>query len=123
GRGKSVQTPIYDFTTHSRFPQTQHTEARPIILVDGILIFHPETIVNMLDLKIFIETAEPVRFARRLRRDVTERGRTPEGVRDQYRLSVKPMHDLFVEPSKRLADQIISGEEPFTAKLHSLVKQ
>jgi uridine kinase len=119
--GKAIEMPIYDFTTHSRMPTTVHVESKPVILVDGILIFCPREIVDLLDLKIFIDTAEPVRFERRLKRDVSERGRTPDGVREQYNATVKPMHDEFVEPSKALADKVISGERPFKQEIDQIL--
>ena len=119
--GRAAEIPIYDFATHSRLPKTVKAEPRPVILVDGILIFHPRPICELIQLKIFVDTAEPVRFERRLRRDVNERGRTPEGVREQYLRTVKPMHDTFVEPSKILADKIISGEQSFHSELEQII--
>jgi uridine kinase len=121
--GKAVEMPIYDFATHSRKKETVRVQPKPVILVDGILIFCPKEIVDLLDLKIFIETSESVRFERRLKRDVTERGRTPEGVREQYITTVKPMHDEFVEPSKALADKIISGERPFGDEIKQIISR
>jgi uridine kinase len=121
--GKPVDIPIYDFATHSRSKETQHFERKTIILLDGILIFHPKEICELLDLKIFIETAEPVRFERRLKRDVSERGRTPDGVREQYNLTVKPMHDKFVEPSKHQADLRLSGERKFADQIDRVMER
>lgn len=121
--GRAVDVPIYDFATHSRLKNTQRAEPKEVILVDGILIFHPEEICKLMDLKIFIDTAEPIRFERRLKRDVRERGRTPEGVREQYIKTVKPMHDQFVEPSKKQADLIISGEVSFDGEINRVIEK
>ena len=103
-RGKSVEVPIYDFKTHSRLDQVKSFDGREIILVDGTLILSQECVRNVLDLSVFIDTPEQLRFDRRLRRDIEERGRTPEGVHKQFYSQVKPMHDLFVGPSMDHAD-------------------
>jgi uridine kinase len=113
--GEAVEVPMYDFTTHSRRPASLVFQPRPVIVVDGILIFSQPEIESCFDLKIFVDASEPLRFDRRLERDVRERGRTADGVHDQFVTQVKPMHDLFVEPSKFKADRIVSGEHPFDA--------
>ncbi len=105
--GRSVELPVYDFTTHSRTDRTVHVEPRPIILVEGILIFYEPTLRPLFDVKIFVDTDADIRFIRRLRRDIIERGRTTESVINQYLNTVRPMHLEFVEPSKRYADVII----------------
>merc|ERR1712113_678139 len=106
-RGSTVQIPVYDFTTHTRVNGTEQIAPTRIILVEGILIFaHPE-LRDMLDIKIFVDTEADLRFIRRLRRDIAERGRDVESVISQYTDTVRPMHDQFVEPSKRFADVII----------------
>lgn len=112
-KGKDVQLPLYDFKTHSRLKETLLVQARPIILVDGILILSQESLRDVFDFIFFIDTQEELRFKRRLQRDVKERGRTPEGVYHQFYAQVKPMHDLYVEPSRIWADKIISGEKSF----------
>jgi uridine kinase len=104
---QSVDVPIYDFTTHSRTSRTRRVEAQPITLVEGILIFADPALRALCDVKIFVDTDADIRFIRRLQRDITERGRTPESVIRQYLGSVRPMHLEFVEPSKRYADVII----------------
>lgn len=105
--GHSVEVPIYDFTTHTRTSQTQRVEPRPIILVEGILIFTDDALRYMMDVKIYVDTDADIRFIRRLKRDITERDRTMPSVIDQYLATVRPMHLEFVEPSKRYADIII----------------
>ena len=105
--GQVIERPVYDFTTHSRTRQTVRVEPRPIILVEGILIFVEPDLRNLFDIKIFVDTEADIRFIRRLLRDIHERGRTMESVVDQYLNTVRPMHLEFVEPSKRYADIII----------------
>lgn len=105
--GKAVEIPVYDFTHHIRTDATRHVEPAPIILVEGILLFVEPELCRLLDVKIFIDTDADIRFIRRLRRDVNERGRTVESVINQYLRTVRPMHQEFVEPSKRAADVII----------------
>ncbi len=122
-RGLSIEVPIYDFATHRRQHQALVCEPRPYLIVDGILVFVQESIRALLRNKIFIEAREEVRFERRLKRDVVERGRTPEGVRSQFFSQVKPMHDQFVEPSKNFADLVISGEENFAPAIEILARQ
>lgn len=111
--GSEVDVPIYDFKTHSRSINSTKVAAKKIILVDGILIFTCPEIRQLVDHKIFVQTSENARYYRRLHRDVKERGRTPEGVKEQFFNQVKPMHDLFVEPAKNYCDEIISGEQSF----------
>jgi uridine kinase len=102
-----VEIPIYDFTIDRRKPETQHVDPQPIILIEGILIFAEKALRELFDVKIFVDTDADLRFIRRLRRDIAERGRTAESVIDQYLGTVRPMHLQFVEPSKRHADVII----------------
>lgn len=106
-RGLPVQRPVYSFHTHSRLPETVLIAPRDLIVVEGILVFENEALRRMLDIKIFVDTDPDVRFIRRLRRDIRERGRTVESVIEQYLSTVRPMHLQFVEPSKRYADIII----------------
>ncbi len=102
-----VDIPVYDFTTHSRTTKTCRVEPQPVILVEGILIFAEPALRELFDVKIFVDTAPDLRFIRRLKRDILERGRTVESVIHQYETTVRPMHLEFVEPSKRHADVII----------------
>jgi len=102
-----VEIPVYDFTIHQRTERTQHIEAQPIILVEGILVLAESTLRPLFDVKIFVDTDADIRLIRRLNRDIAERGRTAESVINQYLRTVRPMHMEFVEPSKRYADVII----------------
>ena len=105
--GESVELPIYDFRTHSRLPDTTPIEAKPIVIVEGILIFAEARLREQMDIKVFVDTPDDIRFIRRLRRDIAERGRTLDSVIEQYVATVRPMHMQFIEPSKRFADVII----------------
>ncbi|MEK9165129.1 MAG: uridine kinase [Chloroflexota bacterium] len=105
--GQPVELPVYDFTIHSRTADTRRIEPRPVIIVEGILIFAELLLRELFDVKIYVDTDADLRFIRRLQRDVAERGRTPNSVVHQYLSTVRPMHLEFVEPSKRYADVII----------------
>lgn len=105
--GEPIAMPVYDFATHSRKAETVRIDPKPIMILEGILIFVDATLRELMDLKIFVDTADDIRFIRRLRRDVSERGRSVELVIKQYLETVRPMHERFVEPSKRYADVII----------------
>jgi uridine kinase len=105
--GEPVELPIYDFRTHSRLPDTIAIDPKPIVIVEGILIFAEPRLLEQMDIKVFVDTPDDIRFIRRLRRDIDERGRTLESVIEQYMATVRPMHMQFVEPSKRYADVII----------------
>jgi len=105
--GQAIERPVYDFTQHRRIPATVHLEPRPALIVEGILVFENATLRSLCDIKIFVDTEADLRFIRRMRRDIRERGRTVESVIDQYMATVRPMHMEFVEPSKRYADVII----------------
>jgi uridine kinase len=118
--GHEVAVPKYDFVNHSRVHVEQIVESKPIILIEGILLFTCEALASRMDLKVFIDTPVDVRFDRRIRRDVRERGRTVDSVAEQFRSSVLPMHECFVEPSKRMADRVISGELPFEPHLYDI---
>lgn len=105
--GESVDIPVYDFATHSRTKETVTKTPAKIVLIEGILLLAEESIRNMLDFKIYVEAEDDTRILRRLQRDISERGRTIEGVTRQYENTVKPMHHQFVEPSKKHADIIV----------------
>ncbi len=107
--GYAVECPIYDYSIHKRSSETKLLTPSPIIIVEGILVFENKELRELFDLKIFVDTSEEERFARRLARDVRKRGRSPESVKRQIWESVKPMHDLFVEPTKKFADIIVKG--------------
>lgn len=106
--GLATDIPMYDFSTHKRKKETQKVFPKHIIIVDGILIFHSEAVRGLFDDLIFFETPEELRFKRRLERDIKERARTAEGVRDQFYKQVKPMHDQYVEPSKEFANTVVN---------------
>lgn len=105
--GKGIDVPLYDFATHTRRTETRRVEASPLIVVEGILVFVEEDLRSRLDVKIFVDTDADIRVFRRIRRDLEQRGRSFQSIRDQYYKSVRPMHLQFVEPSKRWADVII----------------
>ena len=105
--GRSIEVPVYDFTTHSRTSRTLRVEPHPVVLVEGILIFADEALRQLMDVRIYVDTDADIRFIRRLQRDIAERGRTMESVIHQYLATVRPMHQEFVEPSKRYANVII----------------
>lgn len=105
--GRSVEQPVYDFTRHARTDRTIRVEPRDVILAEGILLFHFPEVRELLDVKIYVDTPADIRLLRRFRRDIRERGRTFESVGEQYVSTVRPMHEEFVEPSKRFADVII----------------
>ncbi len=105
--GGTVQVPVYDFTRHARLDRTDLMQPRRAIIVEGILILADKALRDLMDVKVFVDTDDDTRFIRRLRRDISERGRTVESVIEQYMATVKPMHLEFVEPSKRYADIIV----------------
>lgn len=105
--GQAVEIPIYDFTTHTRKPETRRVELAPVIIVEGILVFVEPDLRELFDVKLYVDTDADVRFIRRLQRDIEERGRSVDSVCEQYLSTVRPMHLEFVEPSKRYADVII----------------
>lgn len=111
--GNSIEMPVYDFKSHTRSDSTEHLEPKPVVIVEGILIFSEPRILSLLDVRVFVDTPDDIRFIRRLQRDIRERGRTTESVIAQYYATVRPMHFEFVEPSKRNADIIIpEGGDP-----------
>lgn len=107
--GQVALCPVYDFTRHTRSDKVTEIKPRPIILIDGILIFHDESLRNCMDLKIYVETDADERILRRARRDMQERGRDLDSVIDQYLSTVKPMHNTYVKPTKVFADIILNG--------------
>jgi uridine kinase len=106
-KGSAVEFPIYDITTHSRKTETIRVEPRKVIIVEGILVLTETELRKRIDIKLFVDTPADIRFVRRLMRDIKTRGRTVESVIEQYVTTVRPMHEEFVEPSKRYADLII----------------
>lgn len=106
-QGLVAEMPMYDFKTHTRTDRIELIEPKPVVIVEGILIFAEPRVLDLLDVRVFVDTPDDIRFIRRLERDMSERGRTVESVIGQYRRTVRPMHHEFVEPSKRHADIII----------------
>ena len=106
-RGQAIDCPVYDFAVHNRSSETVRIEPRKVIIVEGILIFENEPLRNLMDIRIFVDTDADVRLCRRIKRDVNKRGRTLESVLEQYQQTVKPMHEKYVEPSKRFADLVV----------------
>lgn len=105
--GDEVDQPVYDFTNHTRTEETTRVVPRDVVIAEGILLFHYPDLREILDIKIFVDTPADIRLLRRIRRDIRDRGRTLESVTEQYVKTVRPMHEEFVEPSKRWADVII----------------
>ena len=105
--GKAIRCPVYDYTIHNRSEKTVLVKPSPVVIVEGILILQDPRLCELLDIKIFVDTDADVRILRRIVRDVRDRGRSLESVVDQYLTTVKPMHEMYVEPSKRNADIII----------------
>ena len=112
--GKSVNSPVYDYTVHDRSSDIRRVEPTDVVILEGILIFENSELMKRLDMKIFVDTDPDVRILRRIMRDVKKRGRTLDSVVEQYLSTVKPMHEAFVEPSKKHADIIIpeGGNNP-----------
>ena len=106
-QGQSIKCPVYDFAQHNRSDDTITIVPKSVIIVEGILIFENEPLRNLMDIKIFVDTDADVRLCRRIKRDVNKRGRTLESVLTQYQETVKPMHEQYVEPSKKFADIIV----------------
>lgn len=105
--GEAIRCPVYDYTIHNRSEKTVLVKPSPVVIVEGILILQDPRLCELLDIKIFVDTDADVRILRRIVRDVRDRGRSLESVVDQYLTTVKPMHEMYVEPSKRNADIII----------------
>jgi len=105
--GRAVEVPVYDFVRHRRTGATRRVEPRPVVVLEGILLFVEPALRDLLDLKVYVDTDADLRLIRRLRRDMSERGRSVDEVLRQYLATVRPMHLEFVEPSKRWADLII----------------
>ena len=105
--GYAIECPVYDFTVHNRSEETIHIMPRRVILVEGILIFENPELRELMDIKVFVDADADVRLCRRIKRDVNKRGRSLESVLTQYQQTVKPMHERYVEPSKKYADLVV----------------
>ena len=106
-QGRTIHCPVYDFSVHNRTKETIEIEPKKVIIVEGILIFADPALCREMDIKIFVDTDADVRLARRIRRDVRKRGRSLDSVLEQYLTTVKPMHEQYVEPSKKNADLVV----------------
>ena len=106
-QGQPIDCPVYDFTLHNRSDKTIRIVPKKVIIVEGILIFENKELRELMDIRIFVDTDADVRLCRRIKRDVTKRGRTLESVLSQYLQTVKPMHERYVEPSKKYADLVV----------------
>ena len=106
-KGETIKCPVYDFAQHNRSDETITVVPKSVIIVEGILIFENKELRDLMDIKIFVDTDADVRLCRRIKRDVNKRGRTLESVLTQYQETVKPMHEKYVEPSKRFADIVV----------------
>ena len=105
--GQAIDCPVYDFTQHNRSDETIRLEPKSVIIVEGILIFENQELRDLMDIRIFVDTDADVRLCRRIKRDVEKRGRSLESVLTQYQNTVKPMHEMYVEPSKKFANIIV----------------
>ncbi len=121
--GESIQQPVYDFVTHSRTPGSIRIDPLPLLVVEGILVLFDSRMRQYMDLKIFMDCEADIRFVRRLRRDMTNRGRSAESVVEQYLSTVRPMHLQFVEPSRRYADIILAGDGSGDASMESIIER
>jgi uridine kinase len=119
--GRSAELPVYQFASHSRSVEVELVEPAPLIVVEGILVLADPRVVALADVTVFVDAPEAVRFERRLARDISERGRTEDSVRAQYRETVKPNHDAFVEPSKRQASVVLDGTDDVERSVDRLV--
>ena len=106
-QGQAIDCPVYDFTQHNRSDETVRISPKNVIIVEGILIFENKQLRDLMDIKIFVDTDADVRLCRRIKRDVNKRGRSLESVLTQYQTTVKPMHEKYVEPSKKYADIVV----------------
>lgn len=120
--GQSIRTPVYDFSTHNRSDTTVEVNPAPVIILEGILIFANAQLCGLFDIKLFVDADPDVRILRRIRRDVIERGRSLESVEQAYLTTVKPMHELYCEPSKRSADLIVPAGGQNTVALDMITR-
>jgi uridine kinase len=121
--GRSTRIPQYNFANHKRLSETLPVEPKPLLIVDGILIFHSREVRDLFDERVFFDTPETLRFQRRLERDVQERNREPAGVIQQFQTQVKPMHDQFVEPSKVFAHTVVRDVGEFPTSLEEFAQR
>lgn len=120
--GQDIDKPVYDFVTQNRRPEKEKVSAKPVIIFEGILALEDQRIRDLADIKVFVNCDDDLRFIRRLKRDVEERGRTVETVINQYLTTVRPMHHLFVRPSIRYADIIIPNDRNHAVGTDMLIR-
>lgn len=120
-KGESIASPIYSFAKHLRTSKTKRVSPKKILIVEGILIFHDRRIAKLLDLKVFLEASESIRLERRIERDCSERGRTEEEIKKRFQNTLKPMHNLYIEPSKKIADVVILNDKNSNDAFRSLL--
>ena len=120
--GSAFEEPVYSFAAYSRTAEIRRIEPSEFVIVEGLFVLYWPELRSMLDTKIYVETDPAVCFDRRLRRDVAERGRTPESVREQYERTVRPSAEWFVHPTRKFADVVVSGEEPLDRSTEVVVK-
>jgi uridine kinase len=119
--GLSIEQPRYSFVTHTRLPETEPVSPRPVILVEGLFSLYWPALRELLDLKVYVDTPDEECFERRLRRDVAERGRTPECITEQYNNTVRPMAEAYVRPTAVYADLTVSGLLPLDAPVRTVL--
>ena len=119
--GRAIDCPVYDFSAHNRADETVRIEPKPVIIVEGIMIFENEALRELMDIRIFVDTDADIRLCRRIKRDVNKRGRSLESVLAQYQATVKPMHEKYVEPSKKYADLVVPEGGKNTIALDMIV--
>ena len=118
--GEAIEQPTYSYIESNRLKETVHVEPKPVIIIEGIMALHYKKLRDMMDLKIFVDTDSDVRLMRNIRRDVVERGRTVDMVLEHYETAVKPMHEQFIEPTKKFADLIIPSGGDNKTGIHIL---
>jgi uridine kinase len=119
--GQAIDEPLYDFTRHTRAPSSRLVEPGEYVIVEGLFTLYWDEVRGALDTKVFVKTAPPVCFERRLARDVAERGRTPECVREQYEKTVRPSAEAYIWPTERFADVVVSGEQSIEASTAAIL--
>lgn len=118
--GEAIEQPTYSYIESNRLKETVHVDPKPVIIIEGIMALHYKKLRDMMDLKIFVDTDSDVRLMRNIRRDVVERGRTVDMVLEHYETAVKPMHEQFIEPTKKFADLIIPSGGDNKTGIHIL---
>ena len=121
--GKEIKKPIYNYKAHKRQANTSTVNPKALIFLEGTLIFHFIELINIINLKIFIETKESIRYQRRIDRDIKERGRTISNVKEQYQNTVRPMYLKYINPIKSIADVIVSGDLNIVDSSYSIIKK